>query len=47
VVLCEECRKKPEALDLIELYSAANDAIKRAGESIMRVIETKYSRGEK
>jgi hypothetical protein len=42
VVLCEKCRKKPQALDLIELYRVANDAIKRAGESIMPVIKTKY-----
>ena len=47
VMLCGECRKKPQALDLIELFRVANDAIKRAGESIMPVIETKYSRKEK
>ena len=44
VMLCGECRKKPQALDLIELYRVANDAIKRAGESIMPVIKTKYPR---
>ena len=47
VVLCVECQQKPQALDLIVLYGVANDAIERAGESIMRVIETKYPRKEK
>ena len=47
VVLCRECRQKPQARRLIELYRVANDAIKRAGESIMPVIETHYSRKEK
>jgi|ERR1700723_569236 len=42
VVLCEECQKKPQAIELIEAYRVANEAIKRAGDSIMPVIETKY-----
>lgn len=44
VVLCEECQKTPQALSLINLYMVANDAIKRAGESIMPVLQMRYPR---